>query len=254
MSLRLKLLSGFLILTVMLFVAGVMSIYELTAMGTSVQKLLDDNYKSITASKMMIEALEREDSGILLLLSGKWEEGRKTLEDADRVFAEGFEIAKHNITIAGEQNYVEAIEAGYKHYKDLWIRPIVGTEREGNLNWYFQDVHKAFQNVKYTVQKLADLNDKAMYQTASGLKARAHRAIMPGIIAILSAFVFTLIFNFFIQYYIVGPIRKITEEIKSAAMTGKDPQVKIETRDELFRLWTSIQELIVHLRHDRTKE
>ena len=72
MRLRLKILSGFLILAFMLSIAGIWSIYELQSIGTSVQQLLEDNYKSIDASKIMLEALEREDSGILLLLSGKW--------------------------------------------------------------------------------------------------------------------------------------------------------------------------------------
>jgi hypothetical protein len=63
MGLRAKMLLGFLILTIMLLVAGVWSIYELITAGSSVQKLLNENYKSITAGKMMIEALGREDSG-----------------------------------------------------------------------------------------------------------------------------------------------------------------------------------------------
>ena len=66
MGLREKILSGFLLLTMMLVVAGVWSIHELTAVGTSVQSILNDNYKSINAGKMMIEALEREDSAVLL--------------------------------------------------------------------------------------------------------------------------------------------------------------------------------------------
>ena len=59
MGLRAKILSGFLILTTMLFMARIWSIYELTRVGTSVQRLLDENYKSINPAKMMIEALER---------------------------------------------------------------------------------------------------------------------------------------------------------------------------------------------------
>ena len=83
MGLRTKMLSGFLILTMMLLVAGVWSVYELTTIGSSVQKLLNDNYKSINAGKMMIEALEREDSAVLLLFSGKWQQGRSS--ESDRV-------------------------------------------------------------------------------------------------------------------------------------------------------------------------
>lgn len=77
---------GFLILALMLAVAGAVSIYELKTVGALVQALLDDNYRSITTAKKMTEALERQDSGILLLLSGKWKQGRETITTADNNF------------------------------------------------------------------------------------------------------------------------------------------------------------------------
>lgn len=248
MGLRTKMLLGFLILVVMLLVAGVWSIYELTTVGTSVQRLLDDNYKSINAGKMMIEALEREDSGVLLLLSGKWEQGRAIIESADNLFQQGFKIAQSNVTIAGEGAYVDEIEARYKAYKELWIKPIVDTSKEGNLGWYFQEVHQGFLNVKLSVGKLMTLNDQTMYQTASELKNRAHRAIMPGIIAILAALIFTVLFNFLIHYYVVSPIIRTTSGIQHFMDTGELPAIQVETKDELFDLVSSIQRLVVQVR------
>jgi hypothetical protein len=106
MSLRFKILSGFLILALMLAIAGIWSIYELNSIGTSVQELLDDNYRSIKAAEMMTEALERQDSGILLLLLGKWEEGRRILDSADNLFEKGYQIAENNLTIPGERDFV----------------------------------------------------------------------------------------------------------------------------------------------------
>ena len=101
MNLRFKILSGFLILAVMLCAAGAASIYELNRIGHSVNGLLEKNYRSIVAAKEMIEALERQDSGVLMLMSGNWEAGRATLEEADRAFAQAFGTAKSNITITG---------------------------------------------------------------------------------------------------------------------------------------------------------
>ena len=73
MKLRMKILSGFLILVVMLAVAGIFSIYELMSIRSSVQSLLDDNYESVVAARKMIEALERQDmelaGSIIMLLS-----------------------------------------------------------------------------------------------------------------------------------------------------------------------------------------
>jgi methyl-accepting chemotaxis protein len=248
MSLRMKILSGFLILTMMLAVAGVWSIHELSTIGKSVQGMLDDNYKSINAGKTMIEALEREDSAVLLLLSGKWEQGRSIIESGDELFQKGFAIAKNNVTIPGEPAYVDEVNAKYKIYKDLWVKPIVDTSKQGNLDWYFQEVHKAFIDAKLSVEKLIALNDQTMYRTASDLKNRAHRAVMPGIVAVLAALIFTVIFNFLINYYVVNPIIRTTRGIQRFVETGELPVIQVETQDELYQLVSSIQRLVARIR------
>jgi HAMP domain-containing protein len=228
----------------MLFVAGIWSVYELTTLGTSVQGLLDDNYKSINAAKVMIEALEREDSAVLILLSGNWEEGRSIMESAETLFQKGFDTAKANVTIPGESAYVQAIDSTYNTFRSLWVKPIVGTKHEGDLNWYFQDVHKAFMDAKAAVTRLMELNDETLYQTASRLKNRAHRAVMPGIVAILSALVFTLLFNYFINYYVISPIIRLTAGVRKFLETNKPLDVSVETRDEIYDLTISIQDLL----------
>ncbi len=243
MKIRTKILLGFLILSVMLAVAGAYSIYELTSIGSSVQKLLDDNYRSITAAKKMIESLEREDSGVLLLLSGNWKQGRETITTAHENFLKAFETAENNLTIAGEKAYVDKIRKLYEDYRTLWNRPIVGTSYEDNLNWYFEDAHKAFKDVKVAVQDLMSINDKSMYDTASNLKDRAHRAIMPGIIAVLSALVFTLIFDFLVNIYIVNPILSITHAVNDFIDKDEPVSVDVETNDELSELAAAVSKL-----------
>ena len=247
MGLRMKILSGFATLTLMLFIAGVWSIYELRSVGSSVQKLLDDNYKSINAAKMMIEALERQDSAVLLLLLGKWEEGRSIIQSGDELFLRGFNIAKNNVTIRGEQEYVDTIEARYKSYKELWSRPIVGTKREADLNWYLEKTHSTFLSAKAAVNALMELNDKNMYQTASDLKGRTHRASMPGLVAILAALLFTLVFNYFVNLYLISPIIKITKGIRAFVETRKPVTLEVETKDELADLVSSVQDMMVRL-------
>jgi hypothetical protein len=244
MGLRAKILSGFLILSVMLFTAGVWSIYEINSMGTSVQQLLEDNYKSINAAKTMLEALERQDSGILLLISGKWSEGRRIVTSGDSLFQVGFVIARDNLTIPGEKRHIEVIDSTYGEYKKRWEKPIVGTEKEGNVNWYLESIHASFLHAKAAVDDLMSLNDRAMFQTASELESKANRAIMPGIVAIISALIFSLIFSYFVNYYMVSPIVKITENIRRFVDDRRLPfNVEIETRDELSNLASSIKTL-----------
>ncbi|MGM0452842.1 MAG: MCP four helix bundle domain-containing protein [Thermodesulfobacteriota bacterium] len=253
MKIRIKIISGFLILAVMLAAAGAVSIYELRSVGSSVQALLDDNYRSISATKKMIESLERQDSGMLLLLSGKWNKGRQTIRAADKNFKQALETAANNLTIEGEKAYVEKIRKAYRQYSRLWEQRIVATTYEDNLGWYFNKAHSAFKSVKVATQDLMDINDKAMYETASDLKQRAHRAVMPGIIAILSALVFTLLFNYFVNTYIVTPILSIITSINNFLRSDEPISVKIDSRDELADLAASVTGLAAMAKKSKEK-
>ena len=251
MNLRAKILSGFLILSIMLFTAGALSIRELNKIGHSVQALLDENYKSIDASKIMIEALEREDSGILLLMSGDWDNGRSTIKEADQDFQKAFAVAENNITIPGEKEHIETIKAAYVSYKKLWVRPIVDTLREDNLQWYYGNVHPAFLKAKVAVNRLMTLNDKTMYQTASALQNRAGRATMPGIVAIVSALVFTIIFNFFINLYVILPIKRFTVGIQDYIKSGDQTGLSVDSSDEISDLAKAIRDFIAHVKRGK---
>jgi len=236
MKLRLKILSGFLALALMLFLAGIWSIYELNTIGASAHKFLIDNYQSINAADTMIEALEREDSAVLLLTLGKWDEGRTLLNSADALFLSGFSVASNNLTIPGEKAYIDSIEQKYDTYKGLWEKPIVSTPKEGNLEWYFEGIHQAFLDVKSAVKDLRAINNDAMYETATGVKDRANRAIMPGIIAMIAALVFSLLFSFFVNYYVVNPILRITKGLRDFVEKHHPFQVEIESNDEIKEL------------------
>jgi methyl-accepting chemotaxis protein len=243
MGLRIKILSGFLILVLMLAIAGIMSVYELNSIGSSVQQILDENYRSISLSKKMIEDVEREDSGILLLLLGKWGEGRKIINSADSSFKVTLEIAYGNITIEGERERLDLIKEKYAEYKNLWEKPIVDTDKEGNLTWYFSKIHTAFGEVKKALDALILLNDGTMYNTASKIKDSSTRAIMPGIVAIVASLVFTGILIYFVNYYMVAPIINITDKVKMFIQNNLPFKIEIETKDEIFELANSIRKM-----------
>jgi HAMP domain-containing protein len=185
---------------------------------------------------------------------GKWKEGRTILDSADSLFIANFNIANRNITIPGEKDRLTEIESGYSKYKNLWERPIVDTDKEGNLNWYFREVHTSFLTVKSAVDDLINLNNQIMYSTASDMENSSNRAIMPGIIAVISALIFTLVFNYLVNYYFVSPIIRITDRIKKFEERRIPFDVKIETSDEIFHLANAIDHLCqsVSFRDDKS--
>lgn len=192
---------------------------------------------------MMIEALERQDSGVLLLLLGRWDEGQKIIGSGDELFQENYKIAKSNITVPGEGELIEKINQQYMIYKDNRVKPIVGTGKQGNLDWYFRNLHMEFLEVKGAVNELKELNEKTLYRTASDLKNRANRAVMPGTVAVIAALIFSLMFTYFVNLYMITPIRRMIRGIEDFIKKDRDFDVSFETHDEMSRLSSAIQSL-----------
>lgn len=239
-----KIITGFLLLVLLLVIAAAVSIREFLKLSNSVDALIEDNYKTILASREMIEAIEREDSGILLLLLGQWEEGRTILEASDSIFLAALAKAENNITEPREEEYIQRIRVAYREYKQIWLRPIVDTEREGNIIWYQQNIRQKFLESKQKIYDLMTLNENSMYQEASNLKDKSRRAIMPDIIAIIAALVFSVLLNFFISKYYLSPLNKLTESIKKYQPGSGSLRTDIDADREITRLEEEISHLI----------
>jgi HAMP domain-containing protein len=249
-NLKLKILAGFMMLVALLMAAGAVSTIEFLKLGKSVTALIDDNYKTIEASKSMLEALEREDSGILLVLLDEVDTGREILHTADSMFVASFKVAKNNITEVNEDVNILRIDSLYREFKNKWSQPFSSLQNQSGIGVYHKDIHKSFVNVKSAVNELMTLNQRSMFTEATMLKEKSHRAIMPGIVAIIGGLVFSLLLSFFISKYFVSPISEIAEAVKNFNIRDKALRTNIKSNDEIKKLETEINSLIFRLTKD----
>jgi HAMP domain-containing protein len=243
-KLKFKILAGFMLLVAMLALAGAISIIEFIKLSSSFTAIIDDNYKSIEASRKMLLALEREDSGYLLQLLGQANDGKKTIFAADTSFENAFSIAKNNITEKDENVYIGSIQKAYENYKQLLYRPVMDSVNLSKIDVYNYEVHKSFLEVKHQVENLMALNQKSMHQQSSILIEKSHRAIMPGIVAICASLIFALLLSYFISKYFVKPIIMLSEAIAKYKPGIQIFDFNIQTRDEIKTLEQEIIYLI----------
>lgn len=236
MHLRYKILSGFIILALMLTIAGLWSIYHFQFIGNRVNKMMDDEYKSINNSISMLDALEREDSAILLSLLGNLHESSSILHAADSIFIVRLNLAKKSISEKSDNNLILEIENNYNLYKDEWSNLANAAPPQDLLEMYFINAHSKFINVQQSVEKLLIVSENELYSTASNLKDLANRATMPGIIAIIAALVFTIMFSYFVHLYFISPIIKIITAVKLYKKSGTAINVKVFSKDEMAEL------------------
>ncbi|MEN9443117.1 MAG: hypothetical protein RIS47_7 [Bacteroidota bacterium] len=243
-TLRFKIAVGFVLLSAILLVAAAVIYVEAYKLEKSVKIMGDDNYKTIESARVMLEALEREDSGILLLLLGNQKEGREIIHKADSIFVLAVTQAQFNLSQSGEDAYLEKIKESYADFKELYEAPIVNTDKQGNINWYFDILAPGFVKVKTDVKNLSNFNEDSMHKGASELKERMHRSLMPGLVAIAVALVFSVLLNFFISLYFVHPVQKLADTVRIFKPGDKAFYANLVSSDEIKKLETEIRLLI----------
>ncbi len=245
MGIKGKVLSGFVLLGLILFISGVMSMYLLTTVGKSVTGLLHENYKSIEISKNMLDALERENSGVLQVLAGNRDKGLAIVDEGRKLFENCIIDAKGNLTIQGEKELVDSIYLAHEKFdsllNNLALRSVIELS---DRTWYVNQVNPSYNAVANRVKALMTINETAIIENASALENNAYRAIMPGIIAIVVGFFLTILFNLFINYYFLTPIVKLTRAVDDFVKHKIPFDVTVETKDEIGELRDAISTLV----------
>ena len=115
-SFRRKILFGYGASLILVVVVLAWAMFHLLRLGQASDSILEENYRSILAAENMIDAVERQDSAVLLILLGFKEQGHSEFRDNETIFLQWLGRAKDNITVTGEKEVIEAIERGYTKY------------------------------------------------------------------------------------------------------------------------------------------
>lgn len=244
-SLKIKIFLSFLLLILMLLVAGVMSILEFRKMGSSVETVMKNNYQSIESSKTMLDAVEREDSGVLMWMLGDSTKGNETIQQSHSVMLNALQNARLNISEINEEDYVQKIENEYLAFHAS-VQKITALHNnlQDDKELYSNELSGLFMGTKNAINNLMVLNQDQMYAQSAIMKENSQRAMMPGIISVVAAVLFAILLNIFISIYFINPIHKLIEEIKSFYPEKERIEAKITSKDEIKTLENEINNLI----------
>jgi len=179
MTLKKKILVGYGVAFALMGLVVAWAVTNLVSLGKATDAILRENYRSILAAENMVDAIERQDSGILLIFLGDTEKGISQFRESETVFLEWLTRAKDNITIAGEAELVQSIEADYAKYLQQFseLTDLPGTKKtspEAPLKAYQESVYPIFADVRKACVQLRCLNEETMYAASvrAGLVAR----------------------------------------------------------------------------------
>ncbi len=252
MSIRTKILLGFLILVLMLFISGALSLFELNKLGRAVKGLITDNYRSIYFSRQMLDAIEQQEKALLAFTSSGDTVHLKSFKISAKVIELNIDSARTTLVIESEKKYLDSIITAYKAFYLTSVRYFELKNCE--LSIFLEEVHPSYIKVAYHMKQLMTLNQSALYKTAAFLETSSQRVGIPGLIVIVTSIIFTLVFIYLVNYFFVSPIIRLTRAINDYVKFKKPFDVPIETKDEIYTLRESIASLINYYRAGSQKK
>jgi two-component system, NtrC family, sensor histidine kinase KinB len=237
-TLRTKILLGYGSSLLIVAVILALAIVLLLRLGRASDAILQENYRSILAAEKMINDIERQDSGVLLILLHFQDLGLKEFRDSEVSFLQWLGRAKDNITEPGEKELVEGIEQNYTQYLHEFsqLRLITDTDHDQAVNFYHDQVLPRFRIVRDTCIKLQSLNHEAMYASSNRARRLAAQAI-PFISFIgAAAIILGISFSLFLSRLISRPITELKNAVSHLAQGDYGVQVPVRGSDELALL------------------
>ena len=237
-TLRKKILLGYGMALALVILVFVWAFINLLGLGHASEAILSENYKSILAAENMIDAIERQDSGVLLLILGYENEGVKQYRENESQFLQWLGRAKDNITIEGEDEIISAIDTGYLsylvHFSEL--RLLYQADPKKTAAFYHETVLPSFKAVREACTRLREINHETMFKASDRAQYIAGRALWSMVVIGFAAVGIGLGFSLLLSNLLTRPIRQIMEATQKIAEGSYDVEISTDSSSELGRL------------------
>ncbi|MCH5329870.1 MAG: hypothetical protein J1E04_02805 [Alistipes sp.] len=265
---------GFLGIVALLFVAGMISMFELGHLSNDAEKLMDESRGSMESAKEMLDAIHGHGTAVTHIVMTGHDVRYDTLcmNSLLRLEATLVSAAERSKNNAALDSLVVSVAELHMMTEELLASEIDATALEDiiiddfdddpfsksysepaakNYDIYWYDVtYSAMRN------KIADRIDDYITFAFTGLTPQteqlsrnAYRAVTPVLISLLVMIAIVLMLFYFVMLYCVLPIKAIDKSLADWLAFRKSFTVKAECRDELSSLKEHIGGLI-----DRTEK
>lgn len=254
-SFKQKLAFGYGLMIIIILAVSLWSIYHFVRLGSAVDIILLNNYKSIRAAELMKDALDRHDSAALFLISGKSDKAREQFGENAEVFSREFRIAADNITEPGEDSIISNIETSYSRYRqDLETLFNLAADKIASDQFYFSRLEPQFLAVKAEIDEMLSLNQQAMLAASEQAQSQAGRAEISTILLAAGGLVLALVFAWHFVSYIVEPVSVLAEKAKLIGEGDFDQHIAIQSQDEIGLLASEFNRMAARLRDLRKSD
>jgi hypothetical protein len=252
MGIRKKIFLGFVVIGLILFTSGMISLFQLVQIEQNVTDMNTNYIRNIEASGQIFGEAKKQTWKILDIMheNSQGEDARIILNDT--FYVKRLDFIRENIVVQEEENMFDTLFAKYQQFKlrtlllDSLFLQENARERNEWFNTRYRPVYEAFTEAAHNFEVL---NQNIIAHNSAELKSNFYRMVIPLTVAVTVGLFLIILFNYFINAYFICPVLKIIKGIEDYSINRQPYNVKIDTRDEINDLNREIKSLI-----SRTKQ
>jgi HAMP domain-containing protein len=247
MGIRKKIFLGFVIIGLILFTSGMISILQLFRIEKTVADMNVTSIRSIEASGRLFEEAKTQTWKILDIMheNSQGEEARIILNDT--LYEGCLDLIRQNISTQEEKSMFDVLHDKYLLFKDhtVMLDSLFLSENTEERNEWFNILYRpVYESFTGAANKMGIFGQNTISKNASELKNNFYRMVIPLIVAIAVGLFLIILFNYFINFYFINPVLKIIDGIKNYSEGKRTYNVKVDTRDEINELNKEVKHLI----------
>ena len=254
-SIKRKVRAGFTVLAFILFFSSIVSLYEFTRMNRVLSHQIEENVKSVNVARDLIMLTEEYNLEVFNSLSqstaltpDQFHASYKA--NFEKEFGETMEDMRQSFTSRttfSEKNYADSVLLAYTAYMQVLreAQDLKEEEPQARQEWYFNRLQPFYIKLRDYIQGLTNASQQALIGNSQKIDATFYRSITPAIASVVVGLLIVLLFNYFINFYLINPLIKISKGISGYRNYRKSYTVDIANKDdELAQLNQNVNDLI----------
>ncbi len=234
MTLRAKLLAAQGPLALVLVLFGFTATKTLTALGSSPELILKDNYRSVLAAERMLEALERLQDLALARAAGRPADDRSVAAAVGRFEGELW-AQEHNITEEGEAEATRRLRERWTAYRQA-LDGLAGAAAPSRLASYFDVLVPSTDAVRAAANEILALNQDAMGRKSDRARRVAERNVTVVVAATIAALALGLVSSLVLTARLLRPLKVLSRSVRRIGEGDLEARARVHGKDEIAGL------------------
>lgn len=244
-TIRRKVRTGFTILGTILFFSSVIAIFEFVRINRASSGVINDNILSINAERSLMESSELYNMELLAMLGEDTppENFSNSIHDS---FVTTLDNLPNNFTTAEENRYADSVRYAYSAYMqvvmeapEIWEQGVAARQE-----WYFGRVQQYYSYLRNYIVDLNSMSNAALQANSEMMESTFFRSMMPAVAALIVGIIVILLFNTYLNFYVIKPVSKMGKGVKDFVRYGKEYNITFDNDDEISDLNDALTDLI----------